>query len=292
MRADKRPLGVFDSGIGGLTVARELLRQLPGERLVYLGDTARTPYGNKTPQTLVRFALEVGRFLKHKGVKMLVVACNSSSAYSLPALRRSLGIPVVGVIEAGARAAALRLGPLSRTRSGQALPRHRALRVGVIGTRATVRSGAYQRAIHALEPGAKVIAEACPLFVPIVEEGWAGHAVARQAAAEYLLPLKRQGVESVVLGCTHYPLLKPVIARVLGKDIALVDSARETAREVKGLLQSAGLGSGRKSVPFDGHQFFVTDLPDQFSVLGRRFLGRPLKRLRQVRLAELPVGGG
>ena len=277
MKADQRPLGVFDSGIGGLTVARELLRQLPGERLVYLGDTARTPYGNKTPQTLVRFALEIGRFLKHKGVKMLVVACNSSSAYSLPALRRSLGIPVVGVIEAGARAA---------------VGRGKGQRVGVIGTRATVRSGAYQKAIHALEPSAKVIAEACPLFVPIVEEGWAGHALARQAAAEYLLPLKRQGVKSVVLGCTHYPLLKPVIARVLGKDIALVDSARETAREVKELLQSSGLASSRKSVPFDGHQFFVTDLPDQFSVLGRRFLGRPLKRLRQVRLAELPVGGG
>jgi glutamate racemase len=277
VRADQRPLGVFDSGIGGLTVARELLRQLPGERLVYLGDTARTPYGNKTPQTLVRFALEVGQFLKHKGVKMLVVACNSSSAYSLPALRKSLGIPVVGVIEAGARSA---------------VGRSKGQRVGVIGTRATVRSGAYQKAIHALEPGARVIAEACPLFVPIVEEGWAGHALARQAAEEYLLPLKRKGVKSLVLGCTHYPLLKPVIARVLGKDIALVDSARETAREVKELLQSSGLASSRESVPFDGHQFFVTDLPDQFSVLGRRFLGRPLKRLRQVRLAELPVGRG
>jgi glutamate racemase len=275
VRPDGRPLGVFDSGIGGLTVARELLRQLPGERLVYLGDTARTPYGNKTPQTLIRFALEIGLFLKHKGVKMLVVACNSSSAYCLPALRESLGIPVVGVIEAGARAAVGR-------RKGQ--------RVGVIGTRATVRSGAYQKAIHNLEPSAKVIAEACPLFVPIVEEGWAGHALARQAAAEYLLPLKRRGVESLVLGCTHYPLLKPVIAKVLGKDIALVDSARETAREVKELLHTTGLASGRKTVPFDEHQFFVTDLPDQFSVLGRRFLGRPLKSLRQVRLAELPAG--
>jgi glutamate racemase len=179
VKADRRPLGVFDSGIGGLTVARELLRQLPGERLVYLGDTARSPYGNKSPQNLVRFALEVGSFLKAKGVKMLVVACNSSSAYSLPALRRALGIPVVGVIDAGARAAVGR-------RKGQ--------RVGVIGTHATVRSGAYQKAIHALEPSARVVAKACPLFVPLAEEGWAEHPVALQAAREYLTPLKKAGV--------------------------------------------------------------------------------------------------
>jgi glutamate racemase len=272
VKADRRPLGVFDSGIGGLTVARELLRQLPGERLVYLGDTARSPYGNKSPQNLVRFALEVGSFLKARGVKMLVVACNSSSAYSLPALRRSLGIPVVGVIEAGARAA---------------VGRGRGQRVGVIGTHATVRSGAYQKAIHALEPSAKVTAKACPLFVPLVEEGWAEHAVALQAAREYLVPLRRAGVQSVVLGCTHYPLLKPVIAKVLGPGIALVDSARETAREVGELLHATGLGSGRSRVAFGEHRFLVTDLPQQFSDQGRRFLGRRLA-VKQVRLSVLP----
>ncbi len=266
-----RPIGVFDSGIGGLTVARELLRQLPGERLVYLGDTARTPYGSKSPATLVRFALETGRFLARKGVKMLVVACNSSSAYSLPALRQAMKVPVVGVIDAGARAAVGR-------RKGQ--------RIGVIGTHATVRSGAYQRAIRALEPGAKVRVQACPLFVPLVEEGWARHKLAFEAAREYLLPLRREGVDSVVLGCTHYPLLKPVLAKVLGKDIALVDSARETAREVKELLEATHLARRGPKAPFRSHQFYVTDQPESFAALGRRFLGHALD-VKQVRLAEL-----
>jgi glutamate racemase len=274
-------LGVFDSGIGGLTVARELLRELPGERLVYLGDTARSPYGNKSPQNLIRFALEVGGFLKAKGVKMLVVACNSSSAYSLPALRRALGIPVVGVIEAGARAA------LRQAEAPAGRARRRGRRIGVIGTHATVRSGAYQKAIHALEPSARVAAKACPLFVPLAEEGWADHPVALQAARAYLAPLKDSGVESVVLGCTHYPLLKPVIAKVLGPGITLVDSARETAREVGELLRTAGLASGRSRTAFSEHRFFVTDLPQQFSDQGRRFLGRRLS-VKQVRLFVLP----
>lgn len=272
MSSQASPIGVFDSGIGGLTVARELLRQLPGERLVYLGDTARTPYGNKSPQNLVRFALETGSFLAKKGMKLLVVACNSSSAYSLPALRRSLKVPVVGVIEAGARAAV-------SLRQGRQ-------RIGVIGTHATVKSGAYQKAIYSLEPLAKVSAAACPLFVPLVEEGWNAHPLAKAAAREYLLPLKRQGVQSVVLGCTHYPLLKPVIAGVLGKDITLVDSARETAREVKELLEATGLGATRKKAPFSQHQFYVTDQPGQFAAVGKRFLGHALD-VKQVRLAEL-----
>ncbi len=152
-----------------------------------------------------------------------------------------------------------------------------------------MRSGAYQKAIRALEPSTKVVAAACPLFVPLVEEGWARHPLSLQAAKEYLLPLKREGVEAVVLGCTHYPLLKPVISKVLGKDIALVDSARETAREVKELLHTTGLASTRKAVPFREHQFYVTDLPDQFTVLGRRFLGRPLSGVKHIRLAELPL---
>jgi glutamate racemase len=271
LKAAQRPIGVFDSGIGGLTVARELLRRLPGERLVYLGDTARTPYGNKSPATLVRFALETGRFLARKGVKMLVVACNSSSAYSLPALRRAMKVPVVGVIAAGARAA---------------VDWRRGHRVGVIGTHATVRSGAYQRAIRALDPRAKVLAQACPLFVPLVEEGWARHDLSLRAAREYLLPLKREGVESVVLGCTHYPLLKPVIAKVLGPRIALVDSARETAREVKALLEASRLEDPRRRAPFREHQFFVTDQPELFAQVGRRFLGHALD-VKQVRLAAL-----
>jgi glutamate racemase len=272
VKAALRPIGVFDSGIGGLTVARELLRQLPGERLVYLGDTARTPYGNKSPQTLVRFALETGAFLAGKGVKAIVIACNSSSAYSLPALRRRLDIPVIGVIEAGARAA---------------VERHAGRRIGVIGTRATVRSGAYPKAIRSLKPGAKVVAEPCPLFVPLVEEGWADKPLAEQVAREYLLPLKKAGVGTVVLGCTHYPLLKPVIAKVLGPDIELVDSAVEMGREVKELLASRGLASPLKSVPFSAHRFYVTDPPELFAGLTARFLGRKTK-VQAVHLKEEP----
>jgi glutamate racemase len=270
----RRPIGVFDSGVGGLTVVRELLRQLPGERLVYLGDTARTPYGNKSPENLVRFALETGTFLARKGIKLLVVACNSSSAYSLPALRKALKMPVLGVIDAGARAAVSR-------RPGQ--------RIGVIGTHATVRSGAYQKAIHALAPRARVSVQACPLFVPLVEEGWARHPLALQAAKSYLGPLKKKNIGSVVLGCTHYPLLKGVISSVLGKNIALVDSARETAREVGELLAATGGSNPRKAVPFREHEFYVTDLPEQFARVGRTFLGRPLKQVKAVRLAELPL---
>jgi glutamate racemase len=271
--SDRRSaIGVFDSGIGGLTVARELMRQLPGEKLIYLGDTARTPYGNKSPENLVRFALETGGFLARQGVKLLVVACNTSSAYSLPALRKKLKIPVVGVILAGARAAV-------GGRKGQ--------RIGVIGTTATVRSGAYQKAIRSLEPSAKVQAQACPLFVPLVEEGWASDKVAVQVAERYLKPLKRAGVETVVLGCTHYPLLKTVLRRALGPKIALVDSARETAHEVIELLESTGLASGRKKTAFKDHLFYVTDLPEQFSALGTRFLGQPLKQVRKVTLAQL-----
>lgn len=273
MKASLRPIGVFDSGVGGLTVARELLRQLPGEKLIYLGDTARTPYGNKSPQTLIRFALETGTFLARKGVKMLVVACNSSSAYSLDALREHLSVPVVGVIEAGARAA---------------VAGRRGRPIGVIGTRATVRSGAYTRAIHALDPTAKVAACACPLFVPLVEEGWTGDDLAVQVARKYLAPLKRAKVESVVLGCTHYPLLKPVLARVLGRDIALVDSAKEVAREVKTLLKASGLASSLRHVAFEDHRFYVTDPPEQFADQTRRFLGRQPK-ISPVRLPELPT---
>ncbi len=269
-----RPIGVFDSGIGGLTVVRELLRQLPGERIVYFGDTARAPYGNKSPDNLIRFALENARFLQKKGIKLLVVACNTSSAYALPALRKNLAIPVVGVILAGARAAVGR-------RSGQ--------KIGVIGTHATIRSGAYQKAIHQLEPRATVFTRACPLFVPLVEEGWTRHAVAGRVAKEYLSPLKRQGVDTVVLGCTHYPLLKVVLKKTLGRGIALVDSARETAYEVAELLEASNQRAPRAKVLFRSHQFFVSDLPEQFEALGRRFLGQKLVNVRKIRLDELPV---
>lgn len=265
-------IGVFDSGIGGLTVVRELMRQLPGERIVYFGDTARAPYGNKSPRALVRFALENSRFLVSRHIKFLVVACNSSSAYSLPALRQRLKVPVLGVVLAGARAAVSR-------RHGQKL--------GVIGTRATIQSGAYQKAIKELSPGTTVYAQACPLFVPLVEEGWNQHRVAEMVAKDYLLALKRRGIDTLVLGCTHYPLLKAVIHKVLGRGVALVDSASETAHEVKEMLATTGLLAKRKSVAFSSHEFYVSDLPGQFSELGKRFLGRSISKVTQIALKEL-----
>jgi glutamate racemase len=267
-----RAIGVFDSGIGGLTVVRELMRQLPGERIVYFGDTARAPYGNKSPAALIRFALENARFLESKKIKFLVVACNSSSAYSLPALRRHLKVPVLGVILAGARAAA---------------GRGKGQKLGVIGTRATVKSAAYKKAIQELAPGAIVHVQACPLFVPLAEEGWNDHAVAEAVAKEYLLPLKKKGIATLVLGCTHYPLLKKVIRKVMGPRIALVDSASETAREVKEMLSATGLLAPQRKLPFSAHSFYVSDLPGQFSELGRRFLGRPIAKVTQVVPKEL-----
>ncbi len=267
MKGRDAAIGVFDSGIGGLTVVRELLRQLPGERIVYFGDTARAPYGNKSPRTLVRFALENARFLNSKHIKFLIVACNSSSAYSLPALRAKLSIPVLGVIHAGARAA---VGGRSRQK------------LGVIGTHATINSGAYQKAIQELAPGTRVFAAACPLFVPLAEEGWNSHKVAAAVAAEYLLPLKAKGIDTLVLGCTHYPLLKDTIRGVLGSRITLVDSAEETAKEAKEMLAALDFGSKLKSRPFSSHEFYVSDLPGQFSKLGRRFLGRALGGVKQA----------
>jgi glutamate racemase len=262
-------IGVFDSGIGGLTVVRELLRQLPGERIVYFGDTARAPYGNKSPKSLIRFALENAQFLSSKKIKFLVVACNSSSAYSLPALRKQLEMPVLGVISAGARAAS------SGRRKGRAS-------VGVIGTHATIDSKAYQKAIADLGGSAKVYAAACPLFVPLVEEGWNQSPVAKSVAQTYLAPLKKKGVSTLVLGCTHYPLLKSVIRQVMGPKVSLVDSAEETAREVKEILSDTGLRSSKKRVPFGRHEFYVSDLPGRFSVLGKRFLGKTLPQVKQV----------
>ncbi|MES2201440.1 MAG: glutamate racemase [candidate division FCPU426 bacterium] len=262
-------IGVFDSGIGGLTVVREILRQLPGERIVYFGDTARAPYGNKSPKSLIRFALEDAKFLSSKKIKFLVVACNSSSAYSLPALQAGFPVPVLGVILAGARAAT-------------SAPGGKRPKLGVIGTHATISSGAYQRAIRDLNPRAKVFVKACPLFVPLAEEGWSGHKASEEIAREYLLPLKAKGIDTLVLGCTHYPLLRSVIARVLGPKIALVDSARETAREVKEVLRLSGSLSLKKNRPFSTHEFYVSDLPGRFGVMGRRFLGRPLPKVTQV----------
>jgi glutamate racemase len=250
------PIGVFDSGIGGLTVVHEIIRQLPRESLVYFGDTARVPYGPKSPDTVRRYSREIAAFLGEQHVKAIVIACNTATAHALATLREESRIPVIGVIEPGARAA------VRATRSGH---------IGVIGTAGTIKSGAYERAIRALDPDVRTTARACPLFVPLVEEGWIEHPATRLIASEYLEPLVDAGVDTLVLGCTHYPLLKHLLQDVLGADVRLIDSAEETATETAHVLGECGIDSSEQEEP--EHRFVASDDPLTFLQLGQRFLG-------------------
>jgi glutamate racemase len=262
-------IGVFDSGIGGLTVVQELLRRFPGEPVVYFGDTARLPYGTKSASTVRRFSVENTRFLLNQGVEIVVVACNTSSAVALDTLRQHFEVPILGVVEPGARAA------VSATRSG---------RIGVIGTYGTIASRSYERAIHALRPDAVLSAVACPLFVPLAEEGWIDHPVTRQVAAEYLAPLRQARIDTLVLGCTHYGVLRPSIESVFaGEDVVLVDSAAEVAREV-----ATHLAAGARRPSGGDCQFYVSDIPARFREVGSRFLGRELPAVLLVDQTDLP----
>jgi glutamate racemase len=249
-------IGVFDSGVGGLTVLHALAAALPHEHLIYLGDTARYPYGTKSPETVQRYALENTEFLVDKDIKLLVVACNTVAAVGLDALMDRFAIPVVGVIEPGAR---------------QAVRQTRNRKIGIIGTEATIASGAYTRALKSLAPDLEIYTRACPLFVPLAEEGWVDNEIARRTAALYLTSLKRSGIDTLVLGCTHYPLLASAIAAAMGDVVTLVDSACPTADAVREILVRYGLArrSGDGSV-----SFFVTDVPDRFVKVGTRFMGQ------------------
>jgi glutamate racemase len=249
-------IGVFDSGVGGLTVLRRLSERLPNEHLVYLGDTARVPYGTKSPDTVIKYARACTHLLAQSGIKLLVVACNTASAYALDVLRDEVDYPVVGVVAPGARAA------LARTKTK---------RIGVIGTTGTIQSGAYEDAITSAAPDVKVFCKACPLFVPLAEEGWTTGAVPRQVAAEYLGELLENDIDTLVLGCTHYPLLAPVIAEIAGDRVTLVDSAEATAEVVAEVI--AGLGLANDPSPHRNLRLMVTDAPATFEKLGRRFLG-------------------
>lgn len=257
------PIGVFDSGLGGLTVFKALARRMPEESLTYFGDTAHVPYGSKSPEAIARYSTEVARFLAGRGIKLLVVACNTSSAWALPAIRRAVKVPVVGVIDPGARAA---------------LAAARGAKVGVIGTEATVKSGAYPKALKALAPRARVVSAACPLFVPLVEEGWWNGPVVEAVARKYAAPLRRAGVGAVILGCTHYPYLKPVLAKALGARVRLIDSAEETARETEAVLEGLRLRApkGRRG----RREFYASDAPVRFARLGRRMLGAAVAKVR------------
>jgi glutamate racemase len=253
-------IGIFDSGFGGLTVQRAVIARLPGHDTFYLGDTARLPYGTKSAEVVTQYSLRNARFLVSRGIDLLVVACNTASAVALPALRAAFAIPVLGVVEPGARAAA------RVSRSG---------RIGVLGTEGTVGSGAYQAALRAVRPDARVTAQACPLFVPLAEEGWTDPAdeIVRGVARRYLAPVAAAGVDAVVLGCTHYPLLAAAIAREL-PGVALVDSAEAIAAEV---AEQVGPGGAAGA-----HRFFVTDAPRRFLALAGRFLGQEVAAAEQV----------
>jgi len=261
------PIGVFDSGIGGLTVVRELMRQLPDESIVYFGDTARVPYGPKSPDTVLRYSREIVAFLRAEGVKAIVIACNTATAHALPALREENGLPIIGVIEPGARAAAA----ATRTK-----------RVGVIGTAGTIKSGAYEKEIKHILPDAFVFSQACPLFVPLIEEGWTDEDATRLIADRYLLPVAAAKTDTVVLGCTHYPLLKSAIGGVVGREVRLIDSAEETARETAETLRARNLDTDRSDEAC--YRFIASDAPDTFLRVGQRFLGSSIDRVETITL--------
>jgi len=259
------PIGIFDSGVGGLTVYRALHERLPNEHFVYLGDTARVPYGTKSLATVERYAIENAKFLESHGIKLLVVACNTASALALPAIRASVSVAVVGVIGPGARAAATIAG---------------GKQVAVIATEATVQSGAYAAAIAKVDASLRVIERACPLFVPLAEEGWGESDVARAVAEEYLSDFRKENLGALVLGCTHYPILRKLISQTVGAGIPLIDSGQATAAEVKDLLESNHLAASRSTAELrerrlcdDLDHFYVTDAAERFAKVAERFLG-------------------
>ena len=261
---NKKAIGVFDSGIGGLTVYKALKDKMPNEKVIYLGDTARLPYGTKSAETIIKFSEDNAQFLLSRDVKIIVVACNSASSYAIKPLQEKLKIPVFGVIEPGAEAA------VKWSKNS----------IGVIGTTATISSGAYEKMILEKKPGAKIIAKDCPLFVPLVEEGWLTHKVTRLVAEEYLLPLKEKGIDSLVLGCTHYPVLKGVIGDVLGDRITLIDSAEVISEKAYAILKEKDWLDGNRKVGTEQDEFFVTDFPARFKKVGEIFLGREIEKVQ------------
>jgi glutamate racemase len=261
------PLGVFDSGVGGLTVVRALRELLPNESIVYLGDTARVPYGSKSPDTIRRFAMEDTQFLVSRGVKAVVVACNTATAHALPALQATFRVPVIGVLEPGVEAT-LADGTCER--------------VGIIGTAGTIRSSAYQYALAMRKPDLQIHAVPTPLLVPFVEEGWIEHPALESVLREYLNPLLEKGIDTLVLGCTHYPLLLPVLKKILGDKVHLIDSAKTCAAQVKAMLDTQDLRSASEKEPV--LEIYLTDLSEQAEAMARRFLGGEFGKVKKATL--------
>lgn len=253
---DNRPIGVFDSGLGGLTVLKEIMKLMPLESVVYLGDCGRVPYGTKSRETVIRYTFQNIRFLMNLDIKMIVIACNTASACSFESVKRSFDIPVVEVIHPGA------LTAVNETKNN---------RVGVIGTTATVNSGAYERAISGIDPSIEVVSKACPLFVPLAEEGWWANDIALRIAEEYLTPLKTLGIDTLVLGCTHYPLLQDTISKVMGEGVKLVSSALEAAKAVRNVIEENGIKGDEGLKPV--YRYFTSDSVEKFETLGSSILG-------------------
>ena len=266
------PIGVFDSGVGGLTVAREIMRQLPDERIIYFGDTARVPYGSKSKETIIRFSRQIVRFLKSKGVKALVVACNTASALALEEIQAQEELPMNGVLKPGAKVAA------EATKNGK---------IGVIATESTIASQLYTKVIRHHCPHAQVFGKACPLFVPLVEEGWMKDPVTVEVANRYLEPLKESGIDTLILGCTHYPLLRSTIGQIMGDSVTLVNPAYETARELKELLAANSLLNDGKCIPpGDMHQFYVSDAAEKFKKFANSILPYGIDNTKLIHIEE------
>ena len=273
MKIDRdAPIGVFDSGVGGLTVAREIMRNLPSEKIVYFGDTARVPYGSKSKDTVIRYSRQIIHFLEEQQVKAIVIACNTASAFALDAVKDELDIPVLGVIEAGAKVAA------KETRNK---------RVGVIGTLGTVGSGIHEAYLKQLDPEITVIGKACPLFVPLVEEGWLHDPVTTEIVSRYLQELKDKEIDTLILGCTHYPLIRSLVGKIAGDQVTLVNPAYETAQELRRLLEQEQLiNTGENNKKDEMHQFYVSDAAEKFGEFANSILPYDVKRARKINIEE------
>ncbi len=266
----KSPIGVFDSDVGGLTLVGELFRVLPQEDIVYFGDTVHFPYGSKSKEAVTRFSLDIANFLKAQKVKIIVVACNTASSFALSSLREKIDLPVIGVIEPGAQSAT------DTTRNSK---------IGVIGTEGTINSRAFEEAIERIDKNVKVFSQPCPLFVDLVERNLLDKPWAKQIAEEYLSPLKNEGIDTLILGCTHYPLLKELLSGIMGQEVSLIDTAETTAKAVKRTLEEKNLlrKENRKAV----YKFFVSDDPEKFLQLGGRFLGKSMDKAERVNLEAM-----
>ena len=262
---DNRPIGVFDSGLGGLTVLKEIMKILPNENLVYFGDTARVPYGSRSKEVVMKYTFQAINFLISKDVKAIVIACNTATARSLVEANEKYDIPILGVIEAGAKSA------VRATKNNK---------VGIIGTEGTIRSKAYNKEISKIDENIFIIDKACPLFVPIVEEGWANSDIATLTAKRYLEEIMNEGVDSIVLGCTHYPLLKKTIGEIVGEDVVLVNPAKETSEDLKKILESNNII--KSSQTNTTYEYYVSDIPEKFVAIAEEFLNKKIEDIKRI----------